>query len=724
MVAKKRANKKQSGRKVGRPKTKDSAVSGREHSDKMAMRSRTIHSKASDIGPIPQIVDPARKKRCRNNLSKFLVEYFPQSTGLYPNSEDHDRADKSMQFSILDSGKYINAVYRGFGKTTKTQNSVLWAILYGHRKLVPIFSADQELGNAHIKSILDELETNPLLMEDFPEVCYPIMKLEGKHQRCNSQHSQGVPTNMVMKANEIVLPTVKLRGRNTPASGAQIKAFGFLSSHRGLNTKLPDGTVQRPDFAIIDDPQTDVSARSPEQVRKRLAVLSSMLRMAGHDRDMSVVCNATVIENGDMIHQLLDHNEHPEWEGIRVQMVKMFADRHDDLWLQEYKKIRTSYNPEVPGDLKRAQRDSTEFYRKNRAAMDAGCVISWEYAYDKSSELSAIQHAYNILIDEGEESFWSECQNDPKRAVVSDMPEIMVKDLAAKMTDYWMGTVPNNCRTIGMGIDVHKELLYYTITAFPDDFSVFPILYGTFPEQNRARFKLSEANPTIADKYPDIAPEEQIKQAVRDLINHLMPKGFENPNGDKFSISYGLVDAGWGEMSEAVRQGVLQSNHADRVFPAFGKGVTGNETPMLELSLKQGEYRSFDESIPWRSLTSTTHGSRTIQWDTNAVKTFLRNRMSTPLGGASGFALPRQDSSQKLYAEHLLSEYAVFKQGKRRPYYDWTLPKNRPDNHWLDTLNMSIVSASMAGITVIRKPESKPSKPKKNRRKRKKVSYG
>lgn len=724
MVVKKKA-KKQVKRKPGRPRTKDPLVSGREHSDRMAMRSRAIHSKTSDIGPIPAIVDPARKKRCRHNLSRFLVEYFPNSTGLYPNSKDHDRADKSMQIAITDSGKYINAVYRGFGKTTKTQNTVLWAILYGHRHLVPIFSADQELGNAHIKSILDELETNPLLMEDFPEVCYPIVKLEGKHQRCSSQHSQGVPTNMVMKANEIVLPSVKLRGKMTPASGAQIKAFGFMSSHRGLNAKLPDGTVQRPDFAVIDDPQTDESARSPEQVRKRLAVLSSMLRMAGHDREMSVVCNATVIENGDMIHQLLDHNEHPEWEGLRVQMVKSFADRHDDLWLKEYKKIRTSYNPEVPGDLNRAKKDSTEFYRKNRKEMDAGCVVSWEHAYDKSSELSAIQHAYNILLDEGEETFWSECQNDPKRAVVSDMPEIMVNDLAAKMSDYWAGIVPPECRTLGLGIDVHKELLYYTISAFADDFSVFPVLYGTYPEQKRSRFKLSEANPTIADQYPGMAPEEQIKLAVRDLINHLMPKGFENPNGDKFSISYGLVDAGWGEMTEAVRQGVLQSNHADRVFPAFGKGVTGNETPMLDLTIKQGEYRSVDQSVPWRSLPSTMHGSRTIHWDTNAVKTFLRNRMCTVLGGDSGFALPKQDMSHKLYAEHLLSEYAVFKNGRKRPYYDWTLPKNKPDNHWLDTLNMSIVSASMAGITVIRKPESNAPKPKRRgkRTKRKKVSY-
>lgn len=726
MVAKKKIKKvSERKRKPGRPKNKDSTASERAHNERAAERSRTVHSKASDIGPIPAVVDPARKRRCKNNLSKFLVEYFPASTGLYPNSEDHDRADKSMQIAITESGKYINAVYRGFGKTTKTQNSILWAILYGHRKLIPVFSADQGLANVHIKSILDELEKNPLLNEDFPEVCYPIMKLEGKHQRCSSQHSQGESTNMVMKANELVLPTVILRGKYTPSSGSQIKAFGFLSSHRGLNVKLPDGTVQRPDFAMVDDPQTDESARAPEQVRKRLSVLSSMLRMSGHDRSMSVVINGTVIETDDMIHQLLDHNKHPEWEGLRVQMVKTFSDHHDDLWMKKYRKIRTTYNNEIPGDLNRAKKASTEFYRKHRKKMDAGCVVSWQHVFDREFEISAIQHAYNILIDEGEETFYSECQNDPKRAVISDLPQIIASDLAVKMTDCGPGIVPTGCRTLGLGIDVHKELLFYTISAFPDDFGVFPIEYGTYPEQSRAKFKLSEAKPTIQDKYPDIAPEEQIKRAVRDLINHLMPRGFENPNGDQFSISYGLVDAGWGEMSEAVRQGIIQSNHAARVFPAFGKGVTGNETPMLELSVKQDEYRSFDQSIPWRSLPSTTQGSRTIQWDTNAVKTFLRNRMNTVLGGASGFALPKHGIGHNLYVEHLLSEYALFKNGRKRPYYDWMLPKNKPDNHWLDTLNMAIVSASMAGITVIAKPPTK-SKPKarKGRVKRKKVSYG
>jgi hypothetical protein len=45
--------------------------------------------------------------------------------------------------------------------------------------------------------------------------------------------------------------------------------------------------------------------------------------------------------------------------------------------------------------------------------MDAGCLVSWEHCFDRDTELSAIQHAYNALIDDGEEVFASECQNEP-----------------------------------------------------------------------------------------------------------------------------------------------------------------------------------------------------------------------------------------------------------------------------------------------------------------------
>ena len=99
--------------------------------------------------------------------------------------------------------------------------------------------------------------------------------------------------------------------------------------------------------------------------------------------------------------------------------------------------------------------------------------------------------------------------------------------------------------------------------------------------------------------------------------------------------------------------------------------------------------------------------------------------MDTELGGAAGFALPAREISHRLYVDHLLSEYAVFKNGRKRPWYDWRLPKSKPDNHWLDTLLMAIVSASIAGVSIIEKAEVKTEtyKRKGNRRKRQKVSY-
>ena len=64
-------------------------------------------------------------------------------------------------------------------------------------------------------------------------------------------------------------------------------------------------------------------------------------------------------------------------------------------------------------DKERAKRDSTEFYREHQAEMDSGCDVSWKSCFDSSNEISAIQHAYNELIDYGQDVFDSECQQSP-----------------------------------------------------------------------------------------------------------------------------------------------------------------------------------------------------------------------------------------------------------------------------------------------------------------------
>ncbi|WP_196299655.1 hypothetical protein, partial [Streptococcus pneumoniae] len=71
------------------------------------------------------------------------------------------------------------------------------------------------------------------------------------------------------------------------------------------------------------------------------------------------------------------------------------------------------YDADDVDDQARAHKAATAYYLANKSAMDEGAVVTWDECYDRDSEASALQHAYNILIDDGAEAFASECQNAP-----------------------------------------------------------------------------------------------------------------------------------------------------------------------------------------------------------------------------------------------------------------------------------------------------------------------
>ena len=95
-----------------------------------------------------------------------------------------------------------------------------------------------------------ELETNELLADDFPEVCFPIAALAGIANRCAGQLYQGQRTRITWTANEIILPTIK----DSKSSGIVVRVAGVTGRIRGMKYKRSDGKSVRPSLVIIDDP--------------------------------------------------------------------------------------------------------------------------------------------------------------------------------------------------------------------------------------------------------------------------------------------------------------------------------------------------------------------------------------------------------------------------------------------------------------------------------------
>src|SRR5262249_32694030 len=138
-----------------------------------------------------------------------------------------------------------------------------------------IIGANFPRARANLNAIKIMCRFLPLFAADFPEISYPIRRLEGIPQKVTGQLCQGRPTLMEGADEQIIFPTVAppanwpkhwpLRADGmVPTSGVIIGAAGLTSDGlRGLLITTDTGDFIRPDFVLLDDPQTRQSAQSP-----------------------------------------------------------------------------------------------------------------------------------------------------------------------------------------------------------------------------------------------------------------------------------------------------------------------------------------------------------------------------------------------------------------------------------------------------------------------------
>jgi hypothetical protein len=672
----------------------------------MAQRSREQQDAVAEIGELPAVVNPDRKEACRLNLKLYLQTYFPNSTGLSPFSEDHDRVIARIQTCVLEGGLFGNAVYRGFAKTTIAQNTAIWATCYGHRVYIPIFGSDQGAADRNILAIKTELESNDLLYEDFPEVCHAIRALEGKPQRCHSQTHQGELTHISWKADTIILPTIP----GSLASGAIIVSRGVTAASRGMVVRSPDGRNLRPDFVIIDDFQTDESAHTVLQVSKRLDIIKrSILKLAGHNRKIAVVVNGTVIAPDDGMVQLLDPKRNPAWQGERIKMVRQWSDVHETLWLNEYAAIRNTFDRDDPEDQRRAHREATQFYVDRQAKMDAGCVVSWEHCYDHDTEVSAIQHAYNLLIDDGPDIFASECQNEPIRSREEE-GRLTSTEIASRVNGFERLAFPREVEHVTAFIDVQEKALYYVVAAWSQDFTGYVIDYGTYPEQGRRYFALRDIQRTLQAAIPGTL-ENQWFEGLGKLCDALCFKEWARADGAKLKMGRVLIDANYGYSTKTVKRFCQVNKWGPILQATHGRGIKAGDLPIAHWPPKAGERKGHNWLI---RQDAEARGLRHLIYDVNYWKSFIHNRLRLKAPARESLSLWGNDPRQhEMFADHLVAEVPVRTEGRNRTVEEWQEKPDRPDNHLFDcavgcAVGASILGAAVGQIMPERRPNAKP----------------
>lgn len=677
------------------------------HKQRTAAAQAEASRAGRDIGEIPPIEDPARKKAAEASFRAFCETYLPEKFGLGW-SEDHLLAIGRIEDAVLRGGLFALAMPRGSGKTTLTETAVLWAILFGHRQFVVLIGADKEHAVAMLDNVKVEMETNDLLMADFPEVCHAVRCLEAIAQKSKGQLHRGQQTYIRWKTDEIVLPTIG----GSQASGCRVRVRGITGRIRGMKATLADGRSIRPSLAIIDDPQTEESANSEAQCTKRMRVLTgAILGLAGPGESIAGIMPCTVIVPGDMADQILDQEKYPQWRGLRTKLVYTWPTR-EDLW-QEYLRIRAESLRQGNGGA-----EATEFYRQHLGEMNLGGKAAWE-ARHAQDELSAIQHAYNLKQDLGDAAFDAEYQNTPQRDG-TDVEELTPEQICAKVNRVPRGTVPDGATALVAMIDVHQKLLYWMVAAFARDFTGHVVDYRAWPEQRKAYFRLTEARPTIAGKFPGAGLEGSIYAALDALVGELMEREWFREDGGPMRIERILIDANWGQTTDTVKDFCRRSKHAAILLPSHGRAIAATQAPMEEWPKRQGEVLGFHWVL--------RHGKgkrigRHVLVDVNYWKSFLHERLAMAVGDRGGMTLFGADPKLHLMlAHHLRAEVRKRKPVPGRVVDEWSLPPARPDNHLLDLAVGCLVGASMQGcqIAIPAGASQRPAAPKAKRRR---VSY-
>lgn len=659
---------------------------------------------ARNIWPIPPVKNAARRERCRHSLRLFCDNYNPEAFYLPWCKELIDAAER-IEEAAWHGALYAFAIARGSGKTTLCRMAALWVVSYRIRRYPFILGATNPKAAESLDAIKTYMRFLPRYVEDFPEIAYPIRRLEGIAQRargqvCGRPGEEARQTLIEWSEHRVMLPTVPIPrlwrqqwGRNAdgtvPSSGSVISAAGLSAEGiRGSVVTLPSGESLRPDFVLLDDPQTPESARSPSQNREREQLIAAdVLGMAGPDKSISAVMPCTVIAPGDMVDVLLDPERHPAWRGERTSLLRSMP-KNLDAW-ERYREVWARCQAKRPPDLTEAN----DYYRTHRAELEEGAEPSWPER-KLATEVSAVQHAMHLYLRD-KTAFFSEYQNKPLPLVAPQPNELSGEAIARRLNQHARAVAPSWANRLTAFIDCHQDLLYWTACAWGDGFAGAVIDYGTWPDQQRDYFTLSDARPTLGHATGLGSVEAALWAGLDRLTAAILSRDWQTDGGGSMRVERCLIDCGWGEQTETVKRFCRQSPFATVLYASKGFGISAGKAPMDEWGRVEGERRGNN----WRLRPPKSGGGRMVIFDSNYWKSFVASRLRQPLGEKGALTLFGADATaHRCFIDHLTAEYPVATKRVEtgRQVDQWNLRVGR-DNHWLDALVGCAVAASIQG---------------------------
>jgi len=377
-----------------------------------------------------------------------------------------------------------------------------------------------------------------------------------------------------------------------------------------------------------------------------------------------------------LAEKFLDRDSKPEWHGTRRRLLEKMP-ANVKLW-DEY------------CDLRREGEDiARQFYIDNREDMDAGAVPLWDECFT-SKQVSAIQYAMDLKAIVGDQAFWAEYQNEPMDDL-TDGEMMTVEDICNKTTGFKQGQVPENCQYLTGHIDVHKNVLYWMICGWRQDFTGWVIDYGVFPPSGRKFFMMRELRDSLQARYGGMGVEGAIYAGLKELSGKLITKTWGLSG---LRLGKVIVDANW--KTSLVKTFCRESDYGAIIVPGHGRYIGADRKPLNEYKKHPGD-RS---GVNWRIPAPLDHRSvRHVVYDINFWKSHVNAAVLSPPGEKGCLQLYKGDHS--LLATHWTAEYFVETSARGRTIRQWQPFPHADDNHWWDCIVGCAVGASIQGCSTV-----------------------
>ncbi len=641
-----------------------------------AERVREYNARKNEIGEIPPPRHPRLKERCRYDLEAFGWYYCRSILKHRASPEIKESLIDEVQNCILNGGQSLKLYGRGAGKSTWIEHiAPVWAVLYGHRRFPVVIAATLKQGKKGLKTIKKLLSRSPEIAADFPAIARPIAALEGISQRAAAQTWHGRPTDIEWGSDQIALPV--LRDAATGAMldagcGAIIAATGVGGAIRGAN----EGG-QRPDFLIIDDPQTKKAAHSPSMVQDIIDYIrQDALSLAGHDSTMSAFVTITPQCFGDVATELSSQTKYPEWS-VTVQPFIMHP-------CQDWSKLVAEFCERYAADMANHDHSkplSTAWYKANRHLF-AGLKTIDPEQYDHEREVDVVHHLLNLRAKLGEQAFDAEIMME----VVDQTSELSINpDLVAKaLNGTPRGVLPSGTDCAVAFCDVNQKKgagLSWMVVAFGPGRVAAIVNYGRYP---------ANGTPLVPPGSSDYVRNNLVAAGIHYIIKMMAGMRLVDAQGRRVNLRALAFDRGW--LPDVVHR-ALYVNRQKMPLPFALVAMRG--FPWNKFGTRQGDILRRDSS-GYVFVTRSQYGEYIAQMSAYWREIAQSGFMETPLmpGSLSIFGKNPADHFQlanEICAEKLVRKYPVFNGGKTTMAWDWV---TTGPEHFGDCLSGSFALAS------------------------------